>query len=222
MLPAGLFHSARAAISAASTLVRTRAMRHNAARVYWFWGVSRPAGISSIGKTNLMSTGNPYEPSGVPPLGQGPNTGLAASKVSGPATALIVVGVINILLALFGLVNNAMSMAGGGAAQMEAQLNPEQMQQLEQQGFDPQMMTKMFQAGGAIGIVFNLIAAVAGVVIIMGGLKMKNLQSRGMAMTASILAMIPCISACCLIGLPIGIWSVVTLNDPNVRSAFTS
>jgi hypothetical protein len=168
-----------------------------------------------------MSTGNPYEPSGVPPMGPGPNPGMAASKVSGPATALIVVGVINILLALYGVVSNVMAL-GGGAAQMEAQFDAQQMEQLEQQGFDPQMMAKMFQAGGAVGIVFNLIAIVAAVVIIMGGLKMKNLQSRGLAMTASILAMIPCISACCLIGLPIGIWSVVTLNDPNVKASFTS
>jgi hypothetical protein len=178
--------------------------------------------LSSHERRITMSTGNPYEPSGVPPTGPGPNTGFAASKVSGPAIGLIVVGVINVLLSLYGVVSNTMAMTGDSAAQFEAQLDAQEMQQLEQQGFDPQMMTKMFQAGGAIGLVLNVIAIVVAAVIIMGGLKMKNLQSRGMAMTASILAMIPCLSACCLLGLPIGIWSIVTLNDPNVRSAFTS
>jgi hypothetical protein len=61
---------------------------------------------------------------------------------------------------------------------------------------------------------------VIGIVIVMGALKMKILQSYGLAMTSSILAMIPCISPCCLLGLPIGIWSVVVLSKPEVKSAF--
>jgi len=51
-------------------------------------------------------------------------------------------------------------------------------------------------------------------------LKMKKLENYGLAMTASILAMIPCLSPCCLIGLPIGIWAVVVLSKPEVKSAF--
>jgi hypothetical protein len=40
---------------------------------------------------------------------------------------------------------------------------------------------------------------------------------------ASILAMIPCFtSCCCLVGLPIGIYALVVLNKPEVKSAFTS
>ena len=37
---------------------------------------------------------------------------------------------------------------------------------------------------------------------------------------ASILAMIPCLSPCCLIGLPIGIWALVILMKPEVKAAF--
>ncbi len=145
---------------------------------------------------------------------------MAASKVSGPALALVVVGVINVLLMLYNAASSAMSLGADPAdlqAQLEAQ-NPE-LQNLE--GFNPEMVTRFMQAGGIVGLILSLIGLAVAAVIIMGGLKMKNLQSRGLAMTASILAMIPCIS-CCVLGIPIGIWSIVVLNDPNVRAAFRS
>ena len=40
-------------------------------------------------------------------------------------------------------------------------------------------------------------------------------------MTASILAVVPCVSPCCLVGLPIGIWALVVLSKPEVKSQFT-
>jgi flagellar motor component MotA len=77
----------------------------------------------------------------------------------------------------------------------------------------------MMMSGG-IGIVSGIVGMVIGVVILMGALKMKKLESYGFSMAAAILAMLPCISPCCLIGLPIGIWAVVVLNKPEVKSAF--
>jgi hypothetical protein len=58
-----------------------------------------------------------------------------------------------------------------------------------------------------------------GVAIIIGALKMMRLQSHGWAMTASILALLPCGPAN-LLGLVVGIWSLVVLNRPNVKAAF--
>jgi hypothetical protein len=49
---------------------------------------------------------------------------------------------------------------------------------------------------------------------------MKRLENHGMSMAAAIIAMVPCISPCCLIGLPIGIWALTVLNDPSVKAAF--
>jgi len=51
---------------------------------------------------------------------------------------------------------------------------------------------------------------------------MKELRNWTLAMVASILAMVPCIGACCLIGIPIGIWSLVVLMKPEVKAAFTA
>jgi predicted Zn finger-like uncharacterized protein len=53
-----------------------------------------------------------------------------------------------------------------------------------------------------------------------GAIKMKRLQSFGLAMTACILAMIPC-NCCFILGIPFGIWGLVILNKPAVKEAFS-
>jgi hypothetical protein len=72
---------------------------------------------------------------------------------------------------------------------------------------------------GSIGIISNIFVFVLGGLILYGGIAMKKLENYGLAMAASIVAMLPC-SACCLIGLPIGIWAVVVLSKPEVKGAF--
>ena len=113
---------------------------------------------------------------------EGPSKGAAQSKVNAPATALMVVAVINIVLALWGVVNNLMSMANPEAALEQAG---------NMEGVDPEMMemvTSMTQGAGALGIVLNIVAIILAIVILMGALKMKKLESFGFCMTASILA----------------------------------
>jgi predicted PurR-regulated permease PerM len=73
---------------------------------------------------------------------------------------------------------------------------------------------------GGIGIVTSLIGLAMAVVVFMGASKMKNLQSYGFAMAATVIAMIPCIGPCCILGLPIGIWALVILLKPEVKGAF--
>jgi len=65
-----------------------------------------------------------------------------------------------------------------------------------------------------------VIGLVVSGVIFFGAMKMKSLENYGLAMAASIIAMIPCFSPCCLLGLPIGIWALVVLTKPDVKSAF--
>lgn len=57
--------------------------------------------------------------------------------------------------------------------------------------------------------------------VVFGAWKMKNLQSYGLAMTAAILSCIPCCGPCCCLGLIPGIWSLILLNRPDVKAAFT-
>jgi len=136
----------------------------------------------------------------------GPSNGYAEGKVAGPAIGLMVVAGIGILLQVASLLMNLLGVGmGAAAAGNNPQGGPEGMQ--------------MMMSGG-LAIVFSLIGIVIGVVILMGALKMKKLESYSLAMTAAVIAMIPCISPCCLIGLPVGIWALVTLNDAGVKSAF--
>ncbi|RPI70303.1 MAG: hypothetical protein EHM45_25030 [Desulfobacteraceae bacterium] len=76
------------------------------------------------------------------------------------------------------------------------------------------MFTRLFT--GVFAVVGFIFAVIVTVLMIFGGIRMKKLQSWGF----SILAMIPCLSPCCLIGLPIGIWTLIVLMKPEVKAAF--
>jgi hypothetical protein len=56
-------------------------------------------------------------------------------------------------------------------------------------------------------------------IIFVGAGKMKNLESYGYAMTACITALIPC-TLCFLFTLPFGIWGLVVISRPEVKSQF--
>ena len=73
-----------------------------------------------------------------------------------------------------------------------------------------------------IGVGAGILGVVLSIVVILGAVKMKNLESYGFSMAAAIIAFIPCFSPCCLLGLPFGIWAIIVLSDANVRAAFQS
>src|SRR5262245_31000492 len=60
---------------------------------------------------------------------------------------------------------------------------------------------------------------VGGIVMIVGALKMRRLQSYRWAMAASILALLPC-GPGNVLGLAMGTWSLLVLNRGNVIAAF--
>ena len=82
------------------------------------------------------------------------------------------------------------------------------------------------QAGAEVGVVIGGAMDVLGIVlqfvVIFGALQMRQLKSYSMAMAASIISCIPCLTACCILGIPFGIWGLVALNDPMVKQAFES
>ena len=129
-------------------------------------------------------------------------TPAGATLVSGPAIGLIVTAILGALAQIVSLIRLLLM---GGSMPMNSQM-------------PGQAWVSMLS--GPIGVVLGIIAILMSVVVLLGALKMKKLESYGLAMTASILAMIPCLSPCCLIGLPIGIWALVVLAKPEVKSAF--
>lgn len=59
---------------------------------------------------------------------------------------------------------------------------------------------------------------ISGLVLI-GAIHMYRLRGYGLAMAAAIISLLPC-TGCCILTLPIGIWALVVLNDPIVKSSF--
>jgi hypothetical protein len=134
-------------------------------------------------------------------------------RVSGPAIALLVTAILGIIAQLGNLIRVLLS---AGAIQAQAQVIAQQ----QGQQLPAQQMQMLQYLTGTTAIVATIVGSVVGIVIIVGALKMRNLQSYGLAMTSSILAMIPCVSPCCLLGLPFGIWALVVLSKPEVKAAF--
>ncbi|MDC0714077.1 hypothetical protein POL68_36770 [Stigmatella sp. ncwal1] len=137
----------------------------------------------------------------------GPPSGDAREKVNLPAILLMVTGGIGIAFALLGAVQ---SLTGGSAAQMDQLLSDPNI---------PEGLKTFAAASSKGGIFVNLLSLALNGLVFFGALKMKNLESYGLAMAASIIALIPCFGCYC-IGIPVGIWSLITLNKPEVKGAF--
>lgn len=131
----------------------------------------------------------------------------ALAAVNGPAIGLIVTAILGLIAVGLGLVVNVLTLVGVPIG-------------MHDMG-DPQMQKYFNLAGGGFGIVQSVIGAVIGILIWRGAAKMKALENHQFAFTASILAMIPCISPCCLLGLPFGIWALVVISKPEIKSQFT-
>jgi hypothetical protein len=63
---------------------------------------------------------------------------------------------------------------------------------------------------------FFIFAAVWPIIVLIAGIKMLQGQSWGLCLFGSIWAMMPC-SYGCLLGIPIGIWAIVVLNNDQVK-----
>ena len=145
----------------------------------------------------------PYNP---PPMGGAPMGGApAAQQVQGPAMGLLITGIIGIVLGAIGLLMNVLGVGMSG------------MESLGGGGATDQYMQYM---SGGLGIVSAIIGLGISGFIIWASMQMKQLRNWNMSVAASIVAMIPCIGPCCLIGIPIGIWSLMTLMKPEVKSSF--
>lgn len=146
---------------------------------------------------------------GAPSAGIPGGGGNAAQLVAGPAIGLIVTAILGGLAQAASILLNLLGIGMAGAAASQGSHSGQEM---------PAWVNMM---SGGVGIVFNIIGIIMAVVVLMGALKMKKLQSFGFVMVATIIAMVPCVSPCCWVGLPIGIWALVVLNKPEVKGAFS-
>ena len=122
-------------------------------------------------------------------------------QVDGPAIALMVVSILGLVLQAMSLVINLV-----GASFMTMRQMPNEP------------WARMFS--GPLGVGVNGFELLINGFILLGAVKMRRLENYGLVMAATIVAMIPCNWPCCILGLPIGIWALVVLAKPEVKSAF--
>lgn len=142
----------------------------------------------------------------IPPASPDPSAALA--KVRPPAIAVIVAMAISMLLQLVSIARNALGMALPVAA-----ADPN----------DPAAIPAWANAvGGGVGIVISIIGLIAGALVIYCMTRMMRLEQYALAVTGAVIAMVPCVSPCCVLGLPFGIWALVILLQEDVKAAFRS
>ncbi len=123
----------------------------------------------------------------------------AEETVSAPGTALMVSGAFTLVFGILCLIGMLLFIPEASRASRRPQSN-------------------------ALGSIANLAVLgffgfVAGPLIILGGWMMKRLRVYQLAFTACILSLVPCHS-CWFLALPIGIWGLIVLNKPGLKSMF--
>lgn len=149
-----------------------------------------------------LAPGLPPSPITPPPAFGAAPAANAVDRVRAPATALLVVGILLVVLALLSIV---MNLAG--------------FRQTPKFG-NPQIDQYIQAMSGTPGTVMALVEVLIGGLVVFAALKFKRLESYGLVVAGTVLSMLPCTSSCCCIGLPIGIWILVVLMKPEVKSAF--
>lgn len=135
-----------------------------------------------------------------------------------PAILLIVVGVLNIFSSLYLVGSGALTLAAPDMiSNMQTPEQKAQMEKAKQQGVNPD---NIFAGVGVAYLAWGILGLVGSALMIFGGVKMMSLTSYGLVMTGTVLAMIPCTTPCCLLGLVPGIWGLVVLMKPEVKEAF--
>ena len=150
-----------------------------------------------------------YSPPPPPPIAPPPPPAAPpVQQVQGPALGLMITAIIGVLLGLLSLGMNVLGVGMSGLQNMSGG-----------NGAADQYVRYM---SGGVGIVSAVFALGVSGFILWASMQMKQLRNWNMSVAASIVAMIPCIGPCCLVGIPIGIWSVIVLMKPEVKSAFVA
>ena len=125
-----------------------------------------------------------------------------SEMVVAPAIALIVVAIV-------GLLASAVSIFS--ALAIEPIIDPT----------DPPFFQQMQQnQSGPLPAAIHSAFLLLNLVILIGAIQMVRFKMWGYSLTASILAMINIGTCCCILGLPVGIWSLIVLFQPQVKNAF--
>jgi hypothetical protein len=73
-----------------------------------------------------------------------------------------------------------------------------------------------------VRMIWGVAILAASAYCIYGAWQMKSLKNFAQARTAAVVAVIPCLGPCCLLGIPFGAWALAVLARPEVQSQFES
>lgn len=133
----------------------------------------------------------------------------ALRQIKAPAIALKITSALNFILSLWSLIRLVFS-----PPSMEDEYA--KYPQLQ----DPAIQKWIHLFNGPLGIGSDIFAMAMAAVIFFGAWQMQKLRGYEFAFVAAILAMLPCVSACCLLSLPFGIWALVILSKAEIKSQF--
>lgn len=151
------------------------------------------------------------------PMSPGGSSAQAREAVSLPAILLMITAALTFLYLLYSFVQ-ALNPKPPDPAEIERV-----QQALEQAGMGQYwsiIESSMSLSPSTTFLIYLPLFLINGLAFL-GALKMKNLQSYGLANTGAILSLIPCCGPCVCLGIPLGIWALVVLRKPEVRAAFT-
>jgi hypothetical protein len=144
----------------------------------------------------------------------------AAPGLTAPGVLMIITGLVNLACAagaiLMGVTFQHMPREEFEKAYQ--QQNPAQRKQLEDAGWTTDDLLNVYVRGGYGGGVAWI---VGGLLTTIGGICMLARKARGLAIVSAIVTAVPCaLSPCCLFGMPIGIWALIVLFQPDAKAAF--
>ena len=136
----------------------------------------------------------------------------ARLEVNGPAIGLLVTGILNLLAAPLVVLTVIMFVGLWDAASHSSSPFESGTPNVVEPHVESAILRVIL-----LLVTIGLVPAGLSTLMIVGALKMKRLKAYGLAVAASILAIV---SPACLVGLPIGVWALAVLSQRDVRAAF--
>jgi hypothetical protein len=146
-----------------------------------------------------------------------PDQRQAAASLRLPAIVLLIVGCLGWLANACVLVVFKIAGPEKIASFMEVLVQMAALPAEQKQEFRDLLTSEDFYRESLVkGFVFLLVST--GVIV--GGTQMLRRRGYAFAILGSVLAMINIQNCCCVLGLPVGIWSLIVLLQPEVRRVF--
>jgi hypothetical protein len=153
------------------------------------------------------------------------NSIAARNMTNLPGILLIAVGVFNLLLAMY-LVVNLVRLVNMPIEEVEKAMETmrKRVPQLEPYFSSDEAPTPEELKKGMLRnfTVWSIVSILAALLILVGGIRLRQLRSYGLALTGSLVSIVPCVSctACCGLGEIVGLWAFIVLCNEEVRTAF--